>query len=107
MRNTISLPKVIFFVFMITIVVFAISRISSSSSTHAQAAIDESRITYLSVPIVAQDTLSGIAAEYYSDEFGSMENYITRIKQYNSLSSDQIYAGNHLIVPIYNSSDNV
>ncbi len=101
MRNTRSLSQIIFFVFIIVATVFALSRMSDSSSTHVQAAIDESRITYLSVPIVAQDTLSKIAAEYYSDEFGSMENYVSRIKQYNSLSSDEIYAGNHLIVPIY------
>lgn len=73
--------------------------------SHAQAAMDESRIQYLSVPIVAEDTLSGIALEYYSDEFGSMDQYIAKIKKYNSLTSDAIYAGNHLIIPIYTASD--
>lgn len=77
------------------------------SSTHAHAAIDESKITYISVPIVAKDTLSGIAAEYYSAEFGSMDNYVAKIKEYNSLSSDEIYAGNHLIVPVYNISNDI
>ncbi len=97
--------KMLLFVLMIIAAFFAGARINHFSSSHASAAIDESRITYISVPIVAKDTLSGIACEYYSDEFGSLDAYINRIKEYNSLTSDVIYAGNHLIIPVYGRTD--
>lgn len=105
MRKTLSKPKLIFFSLIIIMLLLAVMQSRFFASSHAQAAIDESRIRYLSVPIVAEDTLSDIALEYYSDEFGSMDQYISRIKEYNSLTSDAIYAGNHLIIPIYAYSD--
>ena len=107
MKRSISIPKVILLAFIILTILFIMSHNHLFQSSHAQAAIDESRIHYLSVPIVAEDTLSDIAFQYYSDEFGSMEEYISRIKQYNSLTSDAIYAGNHLIVPVYFHSEDI
>lgn len=108
MRRSISLSTVIFFICVMIAVLFFIGHKYIFTSSHVQAAVEESRIHYLSVPIVAEDTLSEIASEYYSDEFGSMDDYIARIKQYNSLTSDAIYAGNYLIVPIYESpSDDI
>ena len=101
MKKLVSIPKILFFTFIIAVAFFAGMHMSRSSSSHASAAIDESQISYISVPIVTSDTLSGIAREYYSDEFGSIESYVTRIKEYNSLTSDNIYAGNYLIVPVY------
>lgn len=100
-----TIPKVVVFSFILLLLFFTITKSRFFTFSHAQAAIDESRIQYLSVPIVAEDTLSEIALEYYSDEFGSMDQYISKIKEYNSLSSDAIYAGNHLIIPIYADSD--
>lgn len=105
MKKLVSIPKILFFTFIIAVAFFAGVHMSRSSSSHASAAIDESQIRYISVPITASDTLSGIAGEYYSDEFGSLESYVARIKEYNSLTSDNIYAGNYLIIPIYQSPD--
>ena len=105
MKNLVSIPKVLFFIFIIAVAFFAGVHMSRSSSFHASAAMDESQISYISVPIVASDTLSGIAGEYYSDEFGSLESYIAKIKEYNSLTSDNIYAGNYLIIPVYQAPD--
>lgn len=62
---------------------------------------DNSNITYISVYIETDDTLWRIAGKYYSEEFGSIEDYIKEIKKCNSLKSDAIYAGRHIIVPIY------
>lgn len=107
MRKSLSIPKLAFLAFIIVLIIFAVMQNHFFASSHAQAAMDESRICYLSVPIVAEDTLSDIALEYYSDEFGSMDQYISRIKEYNSLTSDAIYAGNHLIIPVYVTSDNI
>lgn len=105
MKKSVSMSKMLLFALIITAAFFAGAYMSRSSASRASAAIDDSRISYISVPIVASDTLSGIACEYYSDEFGSLESYISRIKEYNSLSSDTIYAGNHLIIPIYTSEN--
>lgn len=107
MRKSKAMPKFVFLLFIIALFLFAVMQNHFFTSSHAQAAIDESRIRYLSVPIVAEDTLSDIALEYYSDEFGSMDQYISRIKEYNSLTSDAIYAGNHLIIPVYAHSDDI
>ncbi len=107
MKRTLSLPQILVFSFLLILLLFALIKSPLFAFSHAQAAIDESRIQYLSVPIVAEDTLSGIALEYYSDEFGSMDQYISKIKEYNSLTSDAIYAGNYLIIPIYAASDDV
>ena len=62
---------------------------------------DNSNITYMSVYIETDDTLWSIAYKYYSEEFGSIEDYIKEIKKCNSLKSDAIYAGRHIIVPVY------
>lgn len=62
---------------------------------------DNSNITYMSVYIETNDTLWSIAYKYYSEEFGSIEDYIKEIKKCNSLKSDAIYAGRHIIVPVY------
>lgn len=55
----------------------------------------------MSVYIETDDTLWSIAYKYYSEEFGSIEDYIKEIKKCNSLKSDAIYAGRHIIVPVY------
>ncbi|MDE6566948.1 MAG: LysM peptidoglycan-binding domain-containing protein [Lachnospiraceae bacterium] len=107
MRKSLSIPKLVFFAIILLMILLAVVQSRFFSTSHAQAAMDESRIRYLSVPIVAKDTLSDIALEYYSDEFGSMDQYISRIKEYNSLTSDAIYAGNYLIIPVYAHSDDV
>lgn len=107
MKKFLSIHHIFVFSFLLILLFFTIMKSPLFSFSHAQTAIDESSIQYLSVPIVAEDTLSGIASEYYSDEFGSMDQYISKIKEYNSLTSDAIYAGNHLIIPIYAASDDV
>lgn len=99
------LPRIFFVFIILGIIIFVGSHIQHTMSTHAEAAIDRERVTYISVPITASDTLSTIADQYYCREFGSMKDYVKEIRQYNSLKSDSIYAGNHLIVPVYNDVD--
>lgn len=55
--------------------------------------------TITSVQIENGDSLWSIASQYYTEEFSSVENYITEIKRMNGLSSDLLYAGNYLLVP--------
>lgn len=99
------LSRILFVFVILGIVMFAGVHLKHTIGSHAEAAIDQDRISYISVPITAADTLSTIANEYYCAEFGSMKDYVKEIRQYNSLKSDSIYAGNHLIVPVYNAGN--
>lgn len=85
------------------LLVFGLVRVCNSSESSAQASVDQSKISYVSVLIHSSDTLSSIANEYYCDAFGSVQDYAEAIQEYNSLDSDLIYAGNHLMVPCISS----
>jgi len=55
--------------------------------------------TITSVEIEEGDSLWALASYYYTEEFSSIENYITEIKRMNGLASDVLYAGNYLLIP--------
>ncbi len=57
--------------------------------------------TITCVQIEAGDTLWSIANSYYSEECGSMEDYIQEIKKSNGLKSNTIHRGAYLIIPYY------
>ncbi len=63
---------------------------------------NEDRIKLItSVEIRKGDTLWSIASDYISDEYGDMNDYIREIKESNGITSDNIHAGNYIIVPYY------
>lgn len=62
-------------------------------------------LSFKSVPVTSKDTLWSIASENYSEEYGSLKDYIQEIKRCNSLQSDNIKAGSSLIVPVYITTD--
>lgn len=84
---------------IIILLILSLSVLAVRQKTVKKA--DNSNITYMSVYIETDDTLWSIAYKYYSEEFGSIEDYIKEIKKCNSLKSDAIYAGRHIIVPVY------
>lgn len=57
-----------------------------------------------SVEIQKGDTLWSIAADYITDEYNDMNEYIKEIKASNGLVSDEIHAGNYIIVPYYSDA---
>lgn len=63
--------------------------------------INTRELSFKSVSITTSDTLWSIAKENYTEEYGSLKNYIKEIKRCNSLTSDRINAGSSLLVPIY------
>ena len=67
------------------------------------AAKNEPTGTYciLSVEIEEGASLWSIAEDYYSDDFGSIQSYISEIKRMNGISSDVLYEGAYLLVPCY------
>lgn len=58
-------------------------------------------LSFKCVSVTSKDTLWSIASEHYTEEYGSIKNYIKEIKRCNSLESDNIKAGSSLMVPVY------
>lgn len=89
-------------------VILLIIYIISANGSRTAVSGDKGNISYISVPITTNDTLWSIADKYYSDEFGTIRDYVKEIKRCNSLKSDNIYAGRYIVVPvIYNVTDYV
>lgn len=78
--------------------------LSGSTDTPKQNRI-EKELSFRSITVNPNDTLWSIAKENYSEEYGSLKNYIKEIKRCNSLTTDHINAGSSLLVPIYVSVD--
>ena len=83
------------------LVMSGISRISASPARTQAANIREKRV--VSVMVEEDDSIWSIAKQYYTEECGSMKDYIAEIKKCNSISSDTIYAGYPLLVPVWAS----
>lgn len=71
-----------------------------SVSTEVRAATSY-KLTYRSIPITSADTLWSIAEANYTEECGSMTEYIDDIMRCNALTSEDINAGTSIIVPVY------
>jgi len=56
---------------------------------------------FTSIEIEPGDTLWSIAQEYATDEYESIEHYISEVKDINSLTGDNICAGAFLTLPYY------
>jgi cell division protein YceG involved in septum cleavage len=66
----------------------------------AQRNTDRTKLV-ASIEIQKGDTLWSIASDYMSDEYEDMNEYIEEIKESNGLASDEIHAGNYIIVPYF------
>ena len=58
---------------------------------------------YKSITIESGDSLWSIAEEYCNDSYEDTREYVHELKQLNSLTSDTIYAGQHLLVAYYDT----
>lgn len=59
-----------------------------------------------SVEVQKGDTLWSIASAYISDEYDSIHEYIGEIMDSNGMASDEIHAGNFIIVPYFADASN-
>ena len=103
MKNHYFTIKCTIIAFILGVCIMGIGgRIFSAPQTQA-ANIREKRV--LSVMVEENDTIWTIANEFYTEECGSMKDYVSEIKTYNSLDDDIIYAGYPLIIPIWVSEE--
>lgn len=80
--------------------------IVKSMATKVTAA-NNSRLSYQSVSVSKGDTLWSVAKDHYTQEWGSLSDYLKEIKRCNALTSEEITAGSSLLVPIYVPLDSI
>ena len=90
--------KVSFFICMIIFICFA--AIQGVNATNSVKSVDKQ---YRSVLIEDGDTLWDIAGIHNDQSLSAMSNkeYIKEIESINKISSDNIIAGNYIIVPVF------
>lgn len=76
---------------------------SKSAREHGSRRVGERKECYVSIQVEPGESLWEISSRYYSSEYKSMRNYITRIKYLNHMLDENIPAGAYLIVPYYTS----
>lgn len=72
--------------------------LTDSFSSLAQSEPNARRKCYKSITIEKGDTLWNIAEEYITDDYESVEEYISVLKDINNLHGDKILSGDKLIV---------
>lgn len=104
MKRSSLTVKCILAIFLFGIVVMAIRPHAFPSPIETQAAnIREKQI--ISISVEREDTLWDLAGQYYTEECGSMKEYVAEIKQCNALDNDTIYAGYSLVIPVWLSEE--
>lgn len=71
------------------------------SSVQAEGSSTPKHKYYKSVQISAGDTLWGIAADYMTEEYSSVHDYIREVKDINGIQNDQITNGSSIVIPYY------
>ena len=101
--NILKLLKRYRYIVIAIITALSIALLSISIiSTHVSAKKVSDRVKVVkSVKIEKGDTLWGIAKEYITEEYDSIQTYINEIKRSNGLLSDMIHEDSYIIVPYY------
>lgn len=82
-------------------VVMILAGVIVANSTVSKADTIDNNKYFVSIQIEAGDTLTSIADEYMSDEYGSRDSLIQEIKTINNIHEDYITAGCYIVVPYY------
>jgi len=91
----------------IILIVFVLGVVTSGSFfSNAKASTEPSQKTYkyyTSIQLEDGDTLWDIANVYITEEYESIDIYISEVKKINSLNDDTITSGLFITVPYYSS----
>ena len=80
---------------LIVTLIFIFNVTSSAQNTYTAETV------YTNMHIGAGDTLWSIAADNYSAEYGSFNDYLDEIRSLNHIGDDDtIHAGEYLVIPI-------
>jgi hypothetical protein len=83
---------------LLLVVVFSVFFITKTVT--AQRAADRAKLV-TTIEVKKGDTLWDIASLYFTDEYDDLNEYIEEIKDSNGMLSDEIRAGNYIIIPYY------
>lgn len=90
------------FVSVLFVLLFVLISTVLFGSIKAQAASAEvSYKYYTSIQVQKGDTLWGIANNYMTEEYGSVNDYIEEICSINHISDSDIHSGQYLTIPYY------
>ena len=90
---------------LLLVVVFSVFFITKTVT--AQRSMDRMKLV-TTIEVKKGDTLWSIASDYFTDEYNDMNEYIDEIKDSNRMVSDEIHAGNYIIVPYFtDASDTI
>lgn len=90
-------------VMIITIGSVVFGSIFTSAQSNDEASAKQYKY-YKSIVIEHGDSLWSIAEEYCTDAYGDTQEYVDELKQLNSLTSETIHTGQHLLVAYYDTS---
>lgn len=85
---------------VLLLLIFILSILCITKTVTAQRATERIKLV-TSIEVRKGDTLWNIAAAYVTEEYDNLYEYIEEIKDSNGLISDEIHAGNYIIVPYY------
>ena len=94
----------VLFICMICVIVLSVTVPAAANESAAAAQKDPACKYYKSILIEKGDTLWTIAERYISEEYASKTNYIEEVKHMNNLRTDEIHAGNYLVIPYYDDA---
>lgn len=83
-------------------VIAACSIMFQSINTQAASAMTTHKY-YTSIQIESGDTLWEIANEYITDEYTSLNEYMSEVCSINHISKDEIHAGQYIVIPYYSA----
>lgn len=103
-RKTVRMQKrlltMAFFCLAIVLVSLCFSFITNADSAAKRHAYKY----YTEITVSEGDSLWDIAQHYMTEEYDSPKAYIKEVKDINALlDADQIYSGQHLIIPYYST----
>jgi len=104
-RRQKQVRKNILFIVLFVMMVFSLSIIFLSFSAHAKDKENQPSFKYFkSIEVSSGDTLWSIANEHIDNaHYKNTKEYIAEVKKMNSLTSNQIIAGRHIIIPYYST----
>lgn len=87
------------------IIVFTVIIFANVVKADITPKTDNSVKGFTCITLSPDDTLWSIACEYSDEHYNSVYQYIREVKEINGLTSDSIYAGSSLIIPVYTTTD--